>query len=734
MSKIIQKKEENPAAYLFHEGTNYRAYDYLGCHRDSEVNIFRVWAPHAKKVYVTGSFNNWLPRQYEAEKITEQGIWECRITGLSEYDCYKFVLESSDGRLIYKADPYAVHAETRPGTASKIYDIAGYVWGDQKWMDSRKNTLLYHKPVNVYELHAGSWRMYPDGQPFSYRKLAEELIPYIKEMGYTHIELMPLGEYPYDKSWGYQVTGYFAPTSRYGTPKDFMYFVDACHQQNIGVLLDWVPAHFPKDECGLYRFDGEPCYEYQDARKGEHPHWGTMVFDYGRTEVRSFLISSACNWIENYHIDGLRVDAVASMLYLDYGRQDGQWLPNKDGGKENLEAIEFLQLLNKFVSENYKGAIMIAEESTAFPKVTAPVDYDGLGFTFKWNMGWMNDTLRYMQTDPFFRKGLQNNMTFSMTYAFSEHYVLPLSHDEVVHGKGSLINKMPGEYADKFANLRAYISYMFAHPGKKLTFMGQEFAQFAEWNEEKELDWLLLDYEMHRKYQAFSKALNEFYRRTPALWEWDTGWEGFDWISCDNADQNIISFLRRDMAGNEVIVVCNFSSLTLENYYIGVPRRGKYTEIFTTDDTRFGGGGIRNGEVYAKLKPMHGKDYSLILTLPPFSTIYLYKKATDLKKQAADKKRAAEHKKRQKTVKKESNDSAAIEAFSKKAIQKLEKKETALKNLPNSPKDIIVKEKKETALKKADRGETSLKTLDKKPKAIQKTEVQSAKPVTKKPQ
>ncbi len=329
MSKIIQKKEENPAAYLFHEGTNYRAYDYLGCHRDGEVNIFRVWAPHAKKVYVAGSFNNWSPRQYEAEKITDQGIWECRITGLSEYDCYKFVLESSDGRLIYKADPYAVHAETRPGTASKVYDITGYDWGDQKWMDIRKGTLLYHKPVNIYELHAGSWRMYPDGQPFSYRKLAEELIPYIKEMGYTHIELMPLGEYPYDKSWGYQVTGYFAPTSRYGTPKDFMYFVDACHQQNIGVLLDWVPAHFPKDECGLYRFDGEPCYEYQDARKGEHPHWGTMVFDYGRTEVRSFLISSACNWIENYHIDGLRVDAVASMLYLDYGRQDGQWLPNK---------------------------------------------------------------------------------------------------------------------------------------------------------------------------------------------------------------------------------------------------------------------------------------------------------------------------------------------------------------------------------------------------------------------
>ena len=720
MSKMIKKKEENPAAYLFHEGTNYRAYDYLGCHRDGDTNIFRVWAPHADKVYVAGSFNNWEPRQYEAKKITGEGLWECRVSGLSEYDSYKFVLETHDGKLIYKADPYAVHAETRPGTASKIYDLNGYLWGDQKWMDNRKNTLLYHKPVNIYELHAGSWRMYPDGQPFSYRKLAEELIPYIKEMGYTHIELMPLGD----------------------GAEDFMYFVDACHQQNIGVLLDWVPAHFPKDECGLYRFDGEPCYEYKDPRKGEHPHWGTMVFDYGRTEVRSFLISSACNWIENYHIDGLRVDAVASMLYLDYGKQDGEWMPNVNGGKENLEAIEFLRLLNKFVSENYEGAVMIAEESTAFPKVTAPVPYDGLGFTFKWNMGWMNDTIRYMQSDPFFRKGIHDCITFSMTYAFSEHYVLPLSHDEVVHGKGSLINKMPGEYNEKFANLRAYIAYMFAHPGKKLTFMGQEFAQFAEWNEEKELDWMLLDYEMHRKYHAFSKSLNDFYRRTPALWEWDTGWEGFDWISCDNADQNIISFLRRDMAGNEVVVVCNFSSLTLENYLIGVPRRGKYTEIFTTDDTHFGGGGIRNGEVYAKLKPMHGKEYSLSLTLPPFSAIYLYKKATDPKKQAADKKRTTENKRGIKPVKKEAEKSVSIEAVSSKSIKKVEKKETAIKVVPNSPKAIMKKEKKETAIQKADRKETALKPVEKKPQTIQKAEKptekasskQNGKQVTKKPQ
>ena len=619
--------KKNPAAYFFHEGTNYRAYDYLGCHKDGDATIFRVWAPHAREVYVTGSFNGWDPFMYEAKKITEQGIWECRISGLSEYDAYKFVLKSKNGKVIHKADPFACHAETRPGTASKIYDISGYEWNDGSWMESRTKNPLYHKPVNIYELHAGSWRTYQDGVPFSYRKLADELIPYIKEMGYTHIELMPISEYPYDKSWGYQVTGYFAPTSRYGTPKDFMYFIDACHQNNIGVFLDWVPAHFPKDECGLYFFDGEPCYEYADPKKGEHPDWGTMIFDYGRTEVRSFLISSACNWIENYHIDGLRVDAVASMLYLDYGKQNGEWIPNKYGGNGNLEAIDFLKLLNKTVTDNYPGAVMIAEESTAFPKVTAPVEYDGLGFNFKWNMGWMNDSTKYMQTDPFFRKGIHNNMTFSMTYAFSENYILPLSHDEVVHGKCSLINKMPGEYDVKFANLRAYIAYMFAHPGKKLTFMGQEFAQFIEWNEAQELDWMLLGYDAHKKHSHFTKELNNIYRKTPALWELDTGWEGFDWISCDNADQNVISFLRKDKAGNEIVIVCNFSSLTLEDYYIGANYRGKYTEIFTTDDIAFGGSGIKNDKAFSKAKPMHGKKYSLSLTLPPFSTIYLYKKA-----------------------------------------------------------------------------------------------------------
>ncbi len=616
--------KQNFDAYLFHEGTNYKSYNYFGAHMESDAVIFRVWAPNAEEVFVTGSFNDWNTTKYKAYRVTEGGIWECGIKGVKEYDLYKFVIKTKKGELIFKADPFAFHSETRPYTASKIYDIKNFEWKDEKWIEKREKISLYESPVNIYELHLGSWRTFKNNEPFSYKKLALELIPYIKEMGYTHIEIMPISEYPYDKSWGYQVTGYFAPTSRYGTPEDFMYFVDMCHRENIGVFLDWVPAHFPKDECGLYRFDGEACFEYQDPRKGEHPDWGTMIFDYGKKEVISFLISSAVNWIENYHIDGLRVDAVASMLYLDYGKIEGNWVANKYGGNKNLEAIEFLRKLNKFVTENYKGVLMIAEESTAFPKITASVENGGLGFNFKWNMGWMNDSIRYMQTDPFFRKGIHNNMTFSLTYAFSENYILPLSHDEVVHGKCSLINKMPGEYNEKFSNLRAYIAYMFAHPGKKLLFMGSEFAQFIEWNESKELDWLLLDYDMHKKHMKFTKELNSLYRQTPALWELDTGWEGFDWISCDNADQNIISFLRKDKDGNELIAVCNFSSNTLKDYLIGVSKRGKYTEIFTTDDVSYGGKNNKNNEVFTKLKPMHGKKYSLSLTLPAFSTIYLY--------------------------------------------------------------------------------------------------------------
>ena len=633
--QAMQTKDE-VALYLFHEGTNYQSHDYMGCHKVDGGYVFRTWAPHAKAVYVTGSFCGWEERRWPMNRISDHGVWELVIPDLEEFDLYKFAIETPDGELVLRSDPYAVHSETRPGTASRIYDISGYQWNDRKWMEKRAAADIVNQPMNIYEMHAGSWKRYPDGSPFDYRKLAEELIPYLKEMGYTHVEMMPLSEYPFDGSWGYQVTGYFAPTSRYGTPKDLMAFVDACHQADIGVLMDWVPAHFPRDAHGLREFDGAPCYEYEDKRKGEHPDWGTMIFDYGRPEVVSFLISSACNWLANYHIDGLRVDAVASMLYLDYGRKDGNWMPNIYGGNWNLEAIDFLKKFNDHIRTYFPGAVTIAEESTAFPKVTHSTEDGGLGFHFKWNMGWMNDTLRYMKMDPFFRKGVHNNLTFSLTYAFSENYILPLPHDEVVHMKGSLISKMPGEYNNKFANLRAYIAYMFAHPGKKMIFMGGEFAQFAEWGEEKVLDWMLLDYEMHRKYHLFSKSLNDFYRKTSAMWELDGGWEGFDWLSCDNADQNVISFLRRDRAGNEIVVLCNFSSLTLEKYAIGIPRRGKYTEIFSTDDTRYGGNGVLNGEVYAKLQPMHGREYSLSLTLPPFSTIYLYKKASKPAKKAEE--------------------------------------------------------------------------------------------------
>ncbi len=649
MSEITKKNEaeaakapvtpdHSMAVYLFHQGTNFTCYEFMGCHKAEGGHVFRTWAPNARAVYVTGAFCDWDPRRYPMRRISEGGIWEVTIPGLQQYDLYKLVVETKDGELLYHADPYAAHAETRPGTASKVYDLPDYKWSDDAWIERRKKADPVGLPMNIYEMHAGSWMKGENGETLDYERLADRLIPYIKEMGYTHIELMPLGEYPFDGSWGYQVTGYYAPTSRYGTPEMFMRFVDRCHQAGIGVLMDWVPAHFPRDAHGLRHFDGGPCYEYADVRKGEHPDWGTMIFDYGRGEVISFLVSSAANWVDLYHIDGLRVDAVASMLYLDYGRKDGNWMPNVYGGNWNLEAIELLKRFNYYLHSAFPGVITIAEESTAFPKVTHPIEEDGLGFDFKWNMGWMNDTIRYMQSDPFFRKGVHNNLTFSLTYAFSENYILPLSHDEVVHGKGSLINKMPGEYEQKFANLRAYIAYMYAHPGKKLIFMGGELAQFDEWGEEKVIGWDLTQFDQHRMYHDFSKALCHFYSETPALWEQDGGWEGFDWLSCDNAEQNVISFLRRDKKGNEVIVVCNFSSVTRTDYRIGVPRRGKYDEVFSSDEARFGGSGIRNGQLYTKQSPMHGRDFCLALTLPAFSTICLYKKASAARKNTVEKK------------------------------------------------------------------------------------------------
>ena len=619
------------AEYLFHEGTNYSAWKYMGSHLFGEYCSFRVWAPHASEVYVTGDFCDWNYKACPMYKVTEGGIYECVVAGVKEFNSYKYVIITKDGKEILKADPYGFHMETRPNTASKVYNISGYKWHDKKWMDARKEA-PYKKPMNIYEVHLGSWRRYEDGNTFSYRKIADELVSYLKEMNYTHLEIMPVSEYPYDKSWGYQVTGYFAPTSRYGEPKDFMYLVDECHKNGIGVILDWVPAHFPKDESGLYEFDGGYCYEYESAKKREHPDWGTRIFDYGKPEVISFLISNACYWLSEYHIDGLRVDAVASMLYLDYGKKDGEWEANRYGGNGNLEAIEFFRKLNSRVFKEYEGIMMIAEESTAWPKVTYPTHDGGLGFNYKWNMGWMNDTLSYMKADPFFRKGLHNNLTFSLTYAFSENFVLPLSHDEVVHMKGSLIGKMPGNEKTKFANLRAYMGYMYAHPGKKLLFMGSEIAQHSEWNEEAEIDWGILQNDYNKKYHHFIKKLNEFYRGEPTLWECDDSWDGFDWASCDDDNNNVISFYRKDTKGNAILTVCNFSSLHHKDYKLGVEKSGKYNQVFSTDLKEFGGETAKNGSYTAKAGGQHGKKYHISLDIPPFSTVYIYKKNTQTRK------------------------------------------------------------------------------------------------------
>lgn len=626
----MEPKMHNSAelpTYLFKQGNNFESQKFLGSHLCKLGTVsgvmFRVWAPRAKKVSVVGNFNEWDQNAHLMTSTENSGVWQCFVPGLKEYDIYKYCVTTPLDENVLKADPYAVHAETRPANCSKIYNLDGYKWGDAAWQASAEKHNGIQAPVNVYEMHAGSWRTYPDGNPYSYRDLADILIPYIKDMAYTHIELMPLAEYPFDGSWGYQVTGYFAPTSRYGTPKDFMYFVDQCHKAGIGVIMDWVPAHFPKDEFGLYRFDGTPCYEDQNPLKAEHKEWGTMIFDYARPEVQSFLISNALYWLTTYHIDGLRVDAVASMLYLDYNRKDGEWQRNKNGGNENLEAIAFLQKLNSEVFARLPHAMMIAEESTAWAKVSHPVSEGGIGFNYKWNMGWMNDMLSYMSIDPLFRKGNHAKVTFSFFYAFSENFILPISHDEVVHGKCSLINKMPGEYEQKFAGLRTFYGYMMAHPGKKMLFMGQEFAQFSEWSESRELDWGLLNFEKHHMLQAYVKALNEFYKAHSALWEIDFTWQGFQWIVPDDSCQSIIAFIRRDKAGNELIAVCSFAPVRREEYRIGVPRMGEYQELISSDYDIYGGSNVRNGTLVAQALPMHGQEQSISFTVPPMGTIFL---------------------------------------------------------------------------------------------------------------
>ena len=611
--------------YYFGQATHYEIYRKLGAHPAEENGkkgiCFAVWAPNAERVSVIGSFNNWQEDANEMERLEPMGIYEAFIPEASVGDMYKFYIETRDGRRLYKADPYANYAELRPGTASVVADIEHFNWTDSKWMEKRQAMRdVHNQPMAIYEVHPGSWMRHPcreDEGFYNYRELAERLTAYVKEMGYTHVELMGIAEYPFDGSWGYQVTGYYAPTARYGTPEDFVYLVDYLHKNNIGVILDWVPAHFPKDAHGLAEFDGTCLYEYADPRKGEHPDWGTKIFDYGKNEVKNFLIGSALMWIEHYHVDGLRVDAVASMLYLDYGKQDGQWVPNRFGGNKNLEAIEFFKHINTLILGRNPGTVMIAEESTAWPRVTGPVEEDGLNFSYKWNMGWMHDFLDYMKLDPYFRKDNHNKMTFGMSYNSSENYILVLSHDEVVHLKCSMINKMPGEGDDKFANLKAGYAFMMGHPGKKLLFMGQEFGQLREWSEERELDWFLLEEDSHRQLQTFVKDLLHIYTKHPAMYEADTSLDNFEWINADDAYRSIFSFVRKSRNGRKnLLFVCNFTPVEREDYRVGVPLKKQYKLIFNSDDKKYGGTGKKRPLVYkARVKECDNRKYSFAYPL-----------------------------------------------------------------------------------------------------------------------
>lgn len=615
--------------YLFHQGTHYKAYNFLGAkitvHNGKEGVSFTVWAPNAEKVNVVGNFNQWKGKGYSMKKVDESGIWNIFISGIGNWQIYKYEIHTKSGDVLLKSDPYGFYSEVRPNNASIVVSLDDYKWNDEKWMDDRKKNNVYEEPINIYEVHLGSWKRKGNGEFYNYREIADMLINYVKEMGYTHIEILPLCEHPFDGSWGYQTTGYFSVTSRYGTPQDFMYLVDKCHQNGIGVILDWVPGHFCKDAHGLWKFDGSPIYEYDNPLMAENFDWGTGNFDHGKKEVMSFLISSAVFWFEKYHIDGLRVDAVSQMLYLDYGRRDGQWIPNKYGGKENLNAIEFLKNLNKVIFEYFPGVLMIAEESTAWPLVTAPTYIDGLGFNFKWNMGWMNDTLTYMEKDPIYRKWHHKLITFSFMYAFSENYVLPLSHDEVVHEKKSLIEKMSGDYWQKFASLRLLYAYMIAHPGKKLLFMGGEIGQFTEWNYQKELEWNLLDYEMHRKIKDYVRALNNLYKSEKSLHQLDCDYKGFTWIDCNEEEQSIIVFMRKAKDINDFIIfICNFTPVPRYNYKIGVPKLCEYEEIFNSDWKQFGGSELKNkGKIKGENLSWHYLPYSIEINIPPLSGLFI---------------------------------------------------------------------------------------------------------------
>ena len=705
--------------YLFGQATHYDIYKKMGAHlaeRKGKKGVcFDVWAPHAREVYVFGEFNDWNETSHEMKRVEPEtmGVYELFVPGAQKGQMYKFIIVTEQGDKLYKADPYANYAELRPGTASIITDIEHFTWTDKEWMDKRaakSDADVYSSPMAIYECHPGSWMRHPgrdDEGFYTYRELAKSLISYVKTMGYTHIELMGISEYPFDGSWGYQVTGYYAPTSRYGEPEDFAYFVDQCHKNNIGVILDWVPAHFPKDAHGLGRFDGMPLYEHPDPRRGEHPDWGTYIFDYGRAEVANFLIANALFWVEKFHIDALRVDAVASMLYLDYGKQDGQWLPNENGGNENLDAIKLLQNINAVMEEKNPGAFLIAEESTAWAGVTAPASMNGLGFLFKWNMGWMNDFLEYMKMDPYFRSFNHNKLTFSLSYTYAENYVLVISHDEVVHLKCSMINKMPGSEPQKFANLRLAYGYMYGHPGKKLLFMGQEFAQPREWSEARSLDWFVLDNPLNQGVQRWVKALNNLYNANDALYANDSDVMGFEWIDCDHPDKGVVSFIRRGSTpSKQLLFICNFVPVEYDNYEVGAPCFTTYKEVLNSDDVQFGGAGrLNSGKIKAIDKKTERMPYSISVTVPPLSTVVLEYDYTDvtpedilkkkeIEKKAAAAKRAAEKKTAAKKTATEKKDVETTEVVKKEPEKKTaatKTKETVSKTKPAQTKAAVSK-------------------------------------------
>ena len=636
-AKATQKNELAP--FFFHQGTNYRAYDYLGAHKAEDGFVFRVWAPNAEKVTLTGDFCFWRDG-VPMKRITENGVWEGTLSedvDFGEFSNYKYKI-TSKGREFFKSDPYAFHFETPPATASKFYDIEGYEWQDDSWLKVRRKKCekFYSQPMNIYEMHLLSWKCHEDGTPLCYTELAEELPSYVKQMGYTHVEFMPVMEHPYGGSWGYQICGYYAPTSRLGTPKDFMYLIDTLHRSGIGVILDWVPAHFPKDAHGLYEFDGGPLYEYQGSDKMEHAGWGTRRFDLGRNEVECFLISNAVFWAEKYHADGLRVDAVASMIYLDFDKEPGEWLPNAYGDNRNLEGIAFFRKLNSFMKKEHPDVMMIAEESSAWSNITSFEGDGGLGFTMKWNMGWMNDLLKYIETDPYFRSYIHDKLTFSMLYAFNEKFVLPISHDEVVHGKRSFLNKMPGDYDMKFAGARAFMTYIMTHPGKKLSFMGSEIGQFREWDFEGQIEWFLLGYEKHAKLQKFVGDLNRLYLANKAFWECDDSWDGFKWLDADNKDESILSMRRIAKDGSEIITVVNLTPVEKPNFHLGVPFPGEYKVLLCSDDAKYGGDGRPRKDSYKSFEcvtyKQNGFDDAIIYPLAPMSASVLKRKNTSANK------------------------------------------------------------------------------------------------------